>query len=766
MGQTVSQERKLYLKVVQQVLRASGYCLSEKRIAQLLLWVKENCSWFPSEGTLDSTMWKRVGEHLQTRRKLGFDLPDSVLVTWQFVYSALVRLQPAETVAQREQEEEQNVCEPAARNHPAAPFGSGPTDPEREADLYPPSPETPVKPEAVPVVATVPPCPPSLSPLRPTAPVSLPHSPVPNSSDPFLMESMKKKLTMQKYCEDEMNQGDFTSVVHSQNERPVRDGLPYQVLKELKKSVTENGLQSRFTTGMLEFISTAYDITPWDWKTLMKIILPPVQYALWQLEYDCLVMEQAVENIASGVPVHVDMLAGTGEFLTPQARVGLDRRVFEQTARVALWAWRRVPETGRRAGSFAAVWQGSQEPYVTFIDRLQTAVAGQVESPGAAEALLLHLAFENANSDCQAALLPIKGKETDIGEYVRTCQNVGTETDQISVLAKALAQLQVNQSAIKCFNCGQQGHVSKECPKKKGNTKGKQPTRLCPRCQKGYHWGSQCRSKYDKFGQPLSENCRRGARPGAPQASRAPSAHTDVDARVQAADAGCAALDLAATHDLTFTESQKVHLANSGVWGPLPNGFVGLLVGRCSLYEKGALVLPDVIDSDYTGEIKMRVMAFQVPCRILANQKIAQILFIPYWTPEESSTVREQGGFGSAGPARVLWSQQITMRQPLLTLTIQGKKFTGLLDTGADVSIISRRDWPAKWPLEVTAAAVSGIGGMQIPLRSAVALRAVSPDKATARIRPYVLDTALNLWGRDLLRQWHVTLTTARRRKK
>nr|1DSV_A Chain A, NUCLEIC ACID BINDING PROTEIN P14 [Mouse mammary tumor virus] len=29
------------------------------------------------------------------------------------------------------------------------------------------------------------------------------------------------------------------------------------------------------------------------------------------------------------------------------------------------------------------------------------------------------------------------------------------------------------------------------------------PPGLCPRCKKGYHWKSECKSKFDKDGNPL-----------------------------------------------------------------------------------------------------------------------------------------------------------------------------------------------------------------------------------------------------------------------
>ncbi|NWZ34436.1 GAK5 protein, partial [Brachypodius atriceps] len=106
-------------------------------------------------------------------------------------------------------------------------------------------------------------------------------------------------------------------------------------------------------------------------------------------------------------------------------------------------------------------------------------------------------------------------------DFIKTCSHIGTEQYKADLLAAALAQyLQVAQSAIKCLACGEEGHVRKQCSKNKQGSK--KPSKLCPRCKKGYHWGNECRSKYDRDGKTLPQRrkLKGGAKSGTPQENR------------------------------------------------------------------------------------------------------------------------------------------------------------------------------------------------------------------------------------------------------
>ncbi|XP_055991347.1 endogenous retrovirus group K member 7 Pro protein-like [Sorex fumeus] len=111
---------------------------------------------------------------------------------------------------------------------------------------------------------------------------------------------------------------------------------------------------------------------------------------------------------------------------------------------------------------------------------------------------------------------------------------------------------------------------------------------------------------------------------------------------------------------------------------------------------------------------------------------------------------------GATGPVPlgVHLAQAIKECKPLLTLTILGRPFTGLIDTGADTTIITTRDWPPKWPLSPSLTHLQGIGHSKNPILISAELKWRTPKGEEGHVRPYVLpDLPVNLWGRDVLSQ-------------
>jgi len=117
---------------------------------------------------------------------------------------------------------------------------------------------------------------------------------------------------------------------------------------------------------------------------------------------------------------------------------------------------------------------------------------------------------------------------------------------------------------------------------------------------------------------------------------------------------GDAGLDLTAV-----TESWNLDIVTygTGLAVEIPEGFVGLLTPRSSVYKTGLFLANSVgvIDSGYRGEIMFKFKCFEFGVEYNIGDRIGQLLLVPIpfiktlEVNELSSTDRGEGGFGSTG---------------------------------------------------------------------------------------------------------------------
>ncbi|NXE73161.1 POK9 protein, partial [Cochlearius cochlearius] len=158
---------------------------------------------------------------------------------------------------------------------------------------------------------------------------------------------------------------------------------------------------------------------------------------------------------------------------------------------------------------------------------------------------------------------------------------------------------------------------------------------------------------------------------------------------------GSMGVDVETTVDVTLIDSTVQKIPSNTV-GPLYHQaslIGGLLLGRSSAGVKGLVVLPGVIDADYTGRVYILAYTICPPLFIPTGSRIAQIVAIdnPLRYPPDSNIYRGNRGFGSTGPAVCFTTK---MDQRLMTSVVISqhgitKQITVMLDTGADVTIIS-----------------------------------------------------------------------------
>ena len=135
------------------------------------------------------------------------------------------------------------------------------------------------------------------------------------------------------------------------------------------------------------------------------------------------------------------------------------------------------------------------------------------------------------------------------------------------------------------------------------------------------------------------------------------------------ATSGSAAADLPLAENVLLSPGGGIYKLKTNVFGPLPKGTFGLILGRSSAALRGLTIIPGVIDSDYVGEILIMVST-STTLSLLAGERIAQIL-LPYH-PFLALPNERTGGFGSSG-RHIFWEMLIKDSRPVLSLLYKEK---------------------------------------------------------------------------------------------
>ena len=72
-----------------------------------------------------------------------------------------------------------------------------------------------------------------------------------------------------------------------------------------------------------------------------------------------------------------------------------------------------------------------------------------------------------------------------------------------------------------------------------------------------------------------------------------------------------------------------------------------------------------------------------------------------------------------------------------MKVKINNKVIPGLVDTGADVTIITQKSWPQKWPLRETNVQLSGIGTLSRVRQSVNSVVCIGPEGQKGILKPY-----------------------------
>ncbi|RMC12523.1 hypothetical protein DUI87_10043 [Hirundo rustica rustica] len=173
-----------------------------------------------------------------------------------------------------------------------------------------------------------------------------------------------------------------------------------------------------------------------------------------------------------------------------------------------------------------------------------------------------------------------------------------------------------------------------------------------------------------------------------------------------------------------------------------------IVIGDCKHTPLEIEILPGTLVNN-PGRIVLWLRCAHPPTYLAKGQVIAQMI------PTRGSRVTSE-------TLMVCPVQAITEERPRVAceFSVGGEalKITGLLDTGADVTVVPAKDWPSHWALQNVAGHVQGVGGLQLAKQSKSVVQIKGPGGQLANIRPFVLNYKEPLLGRDLMSQWGVTI--------
>nr|WAJ62286.1 gag protein [Human immunodeficiency virus 1] len=153
--------------------------------------------------------------------------------------------------------------------------------------------------------------------------------------------------------------------------------------------------------------------------------------------------------------------------------------------------------------SILDIKQGPKEPFRDYVDRFFKILRAEQASQDVKNWMTDTLLIQNANPDCKTILKAL-GQGASLEEMMTACQGVGGPSHKAKILAEAMSQV-TNQQVImmqkgnfkgqkrivKCFNCGKEGHIARNCraPRKKG----------CWKCGREGHQMKDCTERQANF---------------------------------------------------------------------------------------------------------------------------------------------------------------------------------------------------------------------------------------------------------------------------
>ena len=213
---------------------------------------------------------------------------------------------------------------------------------------------------------------------------------------------------------------------------------------------------------------------------------------------------------------------------------------------------------------------------------------------------------------------------------------------------------------------------------------------------------------------------------------------------------GSVAFNIPVLNDFFLYPQAVPSRISTRLFGPLPPQTFSLLFGQSSLASKGFTVHPGITDLNYKEEIQI-MMSSQILWQFKKRDKIALLLLLPYISINSSNNVRTDG-FGSTDQKQSLWTSLVSeYAQPNINIKINNKRLSSLLDTGSNITIISKHLWPKSWPIQKVSCQIVGISQTKVQeiYQNVLIYPYERPKGQPTTLRPYVINAPLNLIKRN-----------------
>ncbi|XP_064267307.1 uncharacterized protein LOC135295140 [Passer domesticus] len=535
-----------------------------------------------------------------------------------------------------------------------------------------------------------------------------------------------------------------------------------QTIKELCKAQKDYSRESEFFRGILRAILTDAIVIPADLRRIFSCLLSPSEFRLWEANWKReigKILPQLWQDASSardteGGMISTDHLCGIGDWADGNYQAWyIPAEALKATTSAALKAFTALRPPTAPLISYTKIIQEDNEPFLLFTERLRKAVEMQVRDEATREEILTEMAATNANPACKAAILSLPfDPPPDLTQMLQVCERKVSVLPESTPRGQRPTQRRVAVAESTTAEDNNPAPHRTPRPIRRPPPGADAPSALKKLTQEREASPRKDKSRAENF--PSRGGGGGGEQPEAvpqvnpPTLSYPQDSTTSYPILTTTSNISPYRLQLIEPLHLTDTSFREVSVSPDaqGTWWRVKCKYV--VVGDTKYTPPHINILPGVV-STHIHLFSVVLHCTQPPIFLPKGQVIAQAIPVPEICHSTTDT--------EVTPT-VAWSQFVTGDKPRLTCHIQkdGEATTlhGLLDTGADVTIIPAREWPAHWELQNVAGKIQGVGGVQLAKQSRSFVQIMGPDGQLASVRPFVLNYSEPLWGRDLLAQW------------